>query len=194
MRGSKTFLVAVILMTAIVVAGGAAAGTSYVITSTHQIKPNVLRQLHGARGPEGPQGQQGTQGTQGAPGPSGVFSTSNVTQIDGLDAVMCPNGGGACAVGSSVATCPSGSVVLGGGWSSAGSPPVVASVAYNKPVGTSSWQVIMASNTSAISQDFYAVATCATSGSAASRTAGRLTSSERARVASAVAAVRAEVK
>src|SRR5665213_380444 len=40
---------------------GIAAG-HYLITSTHEIKPTVLKALHGERGSQGPQGAQGAAG------------------------------------------------------------------------------------------------------------------------------------
>jgi hypothetical protein len=53
------------------------AASKYLITSTSQIKPSVLAELHGARGPRGPagssvQGPEGTPGSAGAPGITGV--------------------------------------------------------------------------------------------------------------------------
>lgn len=67
-------------------------------------KPGQLPR--GARGPEGPAGDIG---------PAGI---AQVGVADGPAGAMCAAGGGGCQVGSSVATCPSGSVVVGGGWTS----------------------------------------------------------------------------
>jgi hypothetical protein len=50
--------------------GTAFAGVHYLITSTKQIKPSVLRSLKG-RGPAGPRGKQGAQGSQGVAGEQG---------------------------------------------------------------------------------------------------------------------------
>jgi hypothetical protein len=45
-------------------AGGAWAAQKYLITSTKQIKPSVLKQLQGAAGPAGSQGTTGAVGPQ----------------------------------------------------------------------------------------------------------------------------------
>lgn len=73
--------------------GGAIAANHYLITSTKQISPKVIKKLKGKRGPagktgpagpqgrEGPAGKEGLagkEGPQGKPGPSGIIVASNL--------------------------------------------------------------------------------------------------------------------
>ena len=51
--------------------GGALAANHYLITSTKQINPSVLKKLTGKPGPGGPAGATGPQGPGGAPGAPG---------------------------------------------------------------------------------------------------------------------------
>jgi hypothetical protein len=89
--------------------GTAIAANHYLITSTSQIKPNVLRQLHGKRGPIGAVGPQGAQGAIGSQGIPGAAGPTNLTYVSAVGSA-----GPERQVGGSVA-CPAGQVVSGGG-------------------------------------------------------------------------------
>jgi hypothetical protein len=106
--GRRVFIVA---LAALAITGGSAVASGWVITSTKQIKPSVLRQLHGARGPRGYTGADGGQGPQGAQGSAGI---ATVHDTQSAPAPYCASGGGACQVAQATATCPGGSYVVGG--------------------------------------------------------------------------------
>jgi hypothetical protein len=62
--------------------GGALAAQHYLLTSTKQISPKVLKQLKGdkgAKGARGPQGLRGAQGLQGIQGTAGSVGATGVT-------------------------------------------------------------------------------------------------------------------
>lgn len=63
--------VALMLALLFAMTGGAYAAKHYLITSTKQIKPSVLKQLEGKTGPQGPAGEPGSQGPQGPQGAQG---------------------------------------------------------------------------------------------------------------------------
>ena len=73
--------VAATLALVLAMSGGAYAAKHYVITSTKQIKPSVLDQLHGRQGPRGLTGSAGAAGTagprgeRGPQGPQGAYPT-----------------------------------------------------------------------------------------------------------------------
>lgn len=52
-------------------AGGAMAAKHYLINSTKQINPKVIRALKGKAGPQGPLGKEGPAGKEGLPGKEG---------------------------------------------------------------------------------------------------------------------------
>jgi len=64
--------------------GGALAAKHYLISSTKQISPKVLKKLHGANGRKGatgatgPAGARGETGAPGAKGEAGPFPTGNL--------------------------------------------------------------------------------------------------------------------
>jgi hypothetical protein len=63
--------VAMTLALVFAMTGGAYAAGKYVITSTKQIKPSVLKSLVGKTGPAGPSGSSGPAGSPGPAGPVG---------------------------------------------------------------------------------------------------------------------------
>ncbi len=72
-RGRMTYAnVAVTLALVFAMSGGAYAAGRYVITSTKQISPKVLKALQGKAGAAGRDGINGTNGSNGAPGGQGL--------------------------------------------------------------------------------------------------------------------------
>lgn len=88
--------------------GGAYAAGRYVITSTKQISPKVLKSLTGKAGPAGAAGAAGAtgatgpggaQGPQGAPGAAGTNGTNGTNGLKGETGPEGPSG-----IGSSLAS------------------------------------------------------------------------------------------
>jgi len=61
--------------------GGALAANHYLINSTKQINPKVLRALKGKIGPTGPAGLRGLQGPTGPAGPKGKTGTVSTSKV-----------------------------------------------------------------------------------------------------------------
>jgi collagen triple helix repeat protein len=75
------------LMLVVATAGGAWAAGKYLITSTSQIKPSVLKKLQGRRGPAGPAGINGTNGANGKDGAPGVPGEDGEDGADGKSVI-----------------------------------------------------------------------------------------------------------
>lgn len=100
--------VAISLVALLFALGGTAiAAQQYIITSTKQIKPNVLRYL---------KGQKGAQGLHGLPGTTGPAGITGIQYVNGAASPYCTASGGACAVATSTVTCPSGTTIVSGGY------------------------------------------------------------------------------
>jgi hypothetical protein len=88
--------------------GGAVAATHYLVNSTKQINPKVLKALKGKSGPTGPTGPQGLpgakgepggptgptgpQGPKGEPGPAGATGVTGATGKEGKEGPEGPEG------------------------------------------------------------------------------------------------------
>lgn len=93
---------------------GGAFAAKYVITSTKQIKPSVLKALKGKPGPAGPQGAPGPAGPQGPKGDAGAPGAAGK---DGAKGATGPTGAtGPEGETGYVATLPEGET-LRGAWS-----------------------------------------------------------------------------
>jgi hypothetical protein len=152
---SRRTAVALIAAAFIVGGGsGALAASHYLITSTKQIAPSVLRELRGAKGTRGPAGATGETGATGAVGATGLTSESEVT---GAIVTLSEDS----PVGESTASCPTDQLVLSGGW--AGSL-FEADVAASEPTtvnGQASWAVIATLDPGETNEEtFKAIAVC----------------------------------
>ena len=88
---SRSVVVALVLL--FTMSGGALAANHYLITSTKQISPKVLKKLKGnagkkgakgAQGPTGPQGPTGATGAKGIEGPKGATGEAGFSALSTL--------------------------------------------------------------------------------------------------------------
>ena len=80
--------------------GGAYAASRYVITSTKQISPKVLKSLQGRAGTAGRSGANGANGAPGEKGPQGPAGVNGAAG-ESVSSATLKNGEGGCAAGGS---------------------------------------------------------------------------------------------
>jgi hypothetical protein len=88
---NATSLVAIVALM-LALSGGAWAAQRYLITSTKQISPKVLKALKGKRGAKGVDGAAGPGGSQGPQGPQGPAGTPGGAGIKGETGAPGPEG------------------------------------------------------------------------------------------------------
>jgi hypothetical protein len=84
--------VVAVLALVLAMSGGAYAAGRYVITSTKQISPKVLKALKGAAGPSGAAGLTGPVGAQGPAGPAGAKGETGAAGPQGPQGPTGPQG------------------------------------------------------------------------------------------------------
>lgn len=96
--------------------GGAYAAITLPKNSvtTRQVKDRSLLAKDFKKG-QIPRGEQGPEGAVGPQGPPGPVTVATLTKVKGNSQTVCA-AGTTCAVASSVATCPTGSKVITGGF------------------------------------------------------------------------------
>jgi hypothetical protein len=126
-RINATTMVAILALV-FAMTGGAYAAKKYLITSTRQISPSVLKALQGKAGPAGPGGAvgAGTPGAQGPAGPQGPAGKDGANGTNGKDGTNGTSGkegpqgatgakGAAGVTGAAGTTGPAGSPWTAGG-------------------------------------------------------------------------------
>jgi Collagen triple helix repeat (20 copies) len=96
------------LLALVLALSGSAAAAKYVITSTKQIKPSVLKALKGKAGPVGPTGPAGPVGSAGSAGPPGPAGTPGANGKDGVSVTASSATIGECPAGGTKFTSASG--------------------------------------------------------------------------------------
>lgn len=132
--------------------GTGLAASRYLVTSKSQIKPSVLRELHGDRGRTGRTGRTGAAGATGATGAAGPAGVIVAPATAASDPVSLSD-----SAPSSVADvyCPTGDVVIGGGYLASG-----AIVEEDQATAANQWTVSATLTPGSNSGSFTAQAVC----------------------------------
>jgi hypothetical protein len=138
--------------------GSAYAAKHFLVNSTKQIAPSVLKKLHGANGTNGTNGTNGATGATGATGTPGTNAATNVVEEENTGTIL------ANSTGFVIATCPAGTKPTGGGGDDIGDAtaviyqdgPYLAGGSGSVPTG---WEVYYKTGADAITA--YAYAICA---------------------------------
>lgn len=118
--------------------GASLAATHYLITSTTQIKPAVLKTLRGARGSQGTRGIPGPQGPIGVTGAAGATVPPEYTDALSGNTVSVDAG---ATIGQTV-YCPGVTQAEGGGYDANGMI-----VTASMPSGVNGWTVTVTNQT-----------------------------------------------
>lgn len=95
--------------------GTATAARQYLITSTGQIKPSVLKKLKGKAGPASTNGTNGANGKEGKEGPRGVAGANGTNGATNVVVRYAEITTGTLNDGSAEAKCDPGERATGGG-------------------------------------------------------------------------------
>jgi hypothetical protein len=138
--------VAMTLALVFAMTGGAYAASKFVITSTKQIKPSVLKQLQGKAGKAGANGANGAQGPQG---PAGANGKDGVNGTNGKDGAPGANGESVTVAKASVGECKEGgskfSNATGSGKACNGSPWTAGGTLPSGKSEKGTWAVVVGS-------------------------------------------------
>jgi hypothetical protein len=150
--------------------GGALAASHYVINSTKQINPKILKALKGRTGPHGAIGAAGAGGTAGAAGssgatgsqgPAGSTGPSGISGYEVVEGPIASGSGSGINLSNSTAKCAAGKDILGGGFHTLSGSNATIFVAGNGPVGSTEWEArLTSSGTGSYTQRAFAI--CAT--------------------------------
>jgi hypothetical protein len=140
--------------------GGALAAKHYLINSTGQINPKVLKKLKGtpgrigasgatgAIGSSGATGAPGAAGKEGAPGKEGAKGEQGSPGVSGYEVVegnVAKGSGSGFNLAISIAKCPAGKSILGGGFKVLTGEDTKIFVADNAPNNSSEWEARLTS-------------------------------------------------